>query len=370
MLIGVLASCVFGMAAAQAPADREVAFVANAEDATVTLVDIAARRAFATIDVNPERASVQRTGTPNFAQDTDVSPDGRVLYVSRGYLGDVVAFEVATGRVLWRRPLNTARADHMTLSPDGRSLFVSAMPDNLVYRLAASSGEITGRMSTGVYPHDNKLTKDGRTLVNTSLGPIGGSTLAPTDPAAEKPLHARQITIADAGSLAVRERIEVADAFRPWAFWPDQKGIYGQLSNHHAVVSYDLAQRRIVRRLELPKAAGVTPADFDFEAPHHGLALTEDGRTLCLAGRASDYVALVRAPELELIATIKVADAPGWAEVTEDGETCLVPTTRSNELSIISIPRRAEVARLSMGKGPKHVTVARMSPTAIAAATR
>ena len=66
-------------------------------------------------------------GAPNYAQDTDVSPDGRTLYVSRGYLGDVAAFDIASGRLLWQRSLNTGRADHMTLTPDGRSLFVSAM---------------------------------------------------------------------------------------------------------------------------------------------------------------------------------------------------------------------------------------------------
>ena len=66
--------------------------------------------------------------------------------------------------------------------------------------------------------------------------------------------------------------------------------------------------------------AGIAVADYDFEAPHHGLAITEDGRTLCLAGRASDYAALVSAPDLKLITTIPVGDAPGWAEVADNGK--------------------------------------------------
>ena len=70
---------------------------------------------------------------------------------------------------------------------------------------------------------------------------------------------------------------------RPWQFTPDEKGLYAQLSNEHAVVAYDLAARKVVRRLDLPVKPGVTVADWDFEAPHHGLALTDDGRTLCLA---------------------------------------------------------------------------------------
>ena len=55
---------------------REIALVANAEDATVSLFDVAARKVVATIDINPDKVVVQRPGTPNYAQDTDISPDG------------------------------------------------------------------------------------------------------------------------------------------------------------------------------------------------------------------------------------------------------------------------------------------------------
>ena len=100
-------------------------------------------------------------------------------------------------RLLWQRPLNTGRADHMTLTPDGRSLFVSALMDNRVYKIAAATGEITGHLVTGVYPHDNKVSRDGRRLYNTSIGPLG---LAPTP-------GQRSATDGDAGlSLPVDHR--------------------------------------------------------------------------------------------------------------------------------------------------------------------
>jgi DNA-binding beta-propeller fold protein YncE len=110
----------------------------------VALVDVAARAVVGTIDINPARVKSQGPGAPNYAQDTDVSPDGRTLYVSRGYVGDVAAFDLASGRLVWARHLNTGRADHMTLTADGRSLFVSAMLDNRVYRIDTATGEITG----------------------------------------------------------------------------------------------------------------------------------------------------------------------------------------------------------------------------------
>ena len=133
------------------------------------------------------------------------------------------------------------------------------------------------------------------------------------------------------------------------------------------MVFYDLSARKVTRRLDLPIKAGVTVKDWDFEAPMHGLALTPDGSTLCLAGRASDYAALVRASDLTLMATVPVGDGPGWAEVSEDGRLCLIANTRSDDLSFVSITDRKELLRLKIGNGPKHITVARIPASVVAA---
>ena len=350
------------------PPSIEIALVANAQAGTVALVDVASRSVLGTIDVNPARVKSEGPGAPNYAQDTDVSPDGRTLYVSRGYLGDVAAFDIASGRLLWRRSLDTGRADHMTLTRDGRSLFVSALLDNRVYKVETATGQVTGHLVTGVYPHDNKVSRDGRRLYNTSIGPINSlPRKAGATPLSETPGYPFQLTIADVSTLKIVDRIRLDKPFRPWQFTPDEKRIYAQLSNEHTVVAYNLAARKVVRRLDLPVKPGVTVADWDFEAPHHGLALTPDGRTLCLAGRASDYAALVRASDLTLIATIPVGDAPGWAEIADKGRVCLIANTRSDDLSIISIPERAEIVRLPIGDGPKHITVARIPASVVAA---
>ena len=102
------------------------------------------------------------------------------------------------------------------------------------------------------------------------------------------------------------------------------------------MVAYDVAARKMIRRLELPTKPGVTVKDWDFEPPHHGLALTDDGATLCLAGRASDYAALVRVPDLTLIATIPVGDGPGWAETADDGRVCLIGSSITQATALAS----------------------------------
>jgi DNA-binding beta-propeller fold protein YncE len=356
-----------GLAAAQSKT-VEIALVANSVDATVALVDVAKRAIVGRIDINPARVKASGPGSPNYAQDTDVSPDGKTMYVSRGYVGDVAAFDLVTGELLWNTSLNTGRADHMTLTPDGRTIFVTAMLDNRVYRIEAATGKITGHVVTGVYPHDNKVSHDGKLLYNTSIGALTNMPRSSSAaPLTDTPGAPFQLTIVDVSTLEPRDKIRTEKAIRPWQFAPGEKGLYAQLANEHAVVFYDLGTRAFTRRLELPVKPGITTADYDFDAPHHGLALTDDGKTLCLAGRASDYVALVRAPDLELISTIPVGDAPGWAEAADKGNVCLVANSRSDDLSIISIPERKEIGRLKIGDGPKHITIARIPESVIAA---
>ena len=355
---------------AQSSTAVEVAFVANAEGGNVSLVDVTAQQIVATIDTNPDKTKVARPGTPNYAQDTDVSPDGRTLYVSRGYLGDVAAFDIATGRQLWRRPLNTTRADHMTITPDGRWLFVSALVHNRVDRIDAKTGEIRGSFVSGVYPHDNQITADGKYVINSSLGDMT-VPLAKRDSVtklSDKSGYAYQMTVAEVESLQVTTRQRMPVGVRPWHMKPSGKEFYAQTSNSHSVIAFSWPEGKEVRRLELPRKSGVTEADYDFEAPHHGLAMSHDDSLLCIAGRASDYVALVKAPELKLIKTIPVGDAPGWAELADQDRVCLTANTRDDTISFISTKDAKETLRLPAGKGPKHITIAHVPSEVLKAA--
>jgi hypothetical protein len=255
----------------------------------------------------------------------------------------------------------------MTLTPDGKWLFVSVMFDNQVEKIDAATGEGKGRFATGVFPHDNQISKDGKSVYNTSLGQVSP---LPGEPKV-KPKNPMQFTVADLETLEVKREFVTPTGIRPWHMNADETVIYAQLSNAHAVIMFDSASGKETKRLELPVKDGVKEADWDFQAPHHGLALSHDGSTLCLAGRASDYVALVKAPELELIATIPVDDAPGWSALADEDRLCISANTRSDTVSLISVAQRKEIKRLPAADGPKHITVAMIpDEVAIAAASR
>ena len=365
---------------------RDVVFVANSGDGTVSVVDADAFEVRREIDVLPdgERADptedpVQGTaGQPlveaaageNYAQDLNVSPDGETLYVSRGHRGDVAAFDVESGDLLWKTPVNGFRSDHMTIYPDGSRLFVSAIsgqPDEGVDVLDTETGDIVGRFQTGEFPHDNVVSPDGERIYNSSIGNI----LQPREVREERPDEVNetvmnepyQITVADAETLEVLDTHVFDRGVRPWEMTSDGRFIYAQLSFFHGFIEYDLRERRTRRTVQLPKSEAAEEMDeseYPFEAPHHGLAMSPDEELVCVAGRVSNYAALVRRSDLREVAVIDVGESPGWAANTPDGSHCVVTSEVANTASFISYETREEVARVDLGEVPKYAIGARV----------
>jgi DNA-binding beta-propeller fold protein YncE len=355
--------------AREAPAPDRVAvvLVANAEGGTVSVVDARRLKVIREIDVLPDgpgaspaeddpfqallgQMLIEAAGGLNYAQDLDLSPDGRTLYVSRGHRGDVAAFRIRTGGLIWKSPVDGLRADHMTLSHDGRRLYVSDMTANAVHILRARTGERLGSFPTGEWPHDNHLAQNDTLLYNASLGNI----LVPDDVRAVRP-ESYRLTVVDARSLQTLRTYDFPAGIRPFVLDEERHRLWAQLSEFHGVAEFDLNTGVITKRLRLPVDKGVTEDDYDFEAPHHGLDLSGDGRTLCAAGRASDYVALVSTRRLRRRAIIEVGDAPGWATTGPGGNRCFVPNNREGTLSVISYRRGKEIARIKVGAGPKQI---------------
>jgi DNA-binding beta-propeller fold protein YncE len=363
---------------------RQVVLVANADDGTVSLVDPRRLAVLRTIDIlpdgpepgitdNPTQALlgqqiVEAAGGENYAQDLDVSPNGRVLYVSRGHRGDVAAFSIRTGRLRWKVAIPGLRSDHMTISEDGRRLYVSALTEDEVEVVDTRLHLIVDRFDSGQWPHDNHVSPDGRRIYNGSIGNI----VAPEDSreAAAGGESPYELTVVDSRTLEPVHSYPFERGIRPYVITHDEKRMYAQLSQYHGLIEVDLQKGEITRRLKLPIDDGATEDDYDFEAPHHGLAITPDEKTLCAAGRASDYVALVSARRVKPTAIIDVDDAPGWAAVNASGKRCFVANTRADTLSVISFAKRKEIERLEVGDGPKQIEVARLARRALCTSKR
>ena len=98
-------------------------------------------------------------GHDQFVDDMFSSRNGRVLYVSRPSLADVVAINLRTRKIIWRTKVDGNRADHMAISPDGRHVLVSASTAKVIDVIDTKTGAIVARIPSGDQPHENNFSK-------------------------------------------------------------------------------------------------------------------------------------------------------------------------------------------------------------------
>lgn len=101
---------------------------------------------------NKEEAFVE-TGAD--AADLDVSPDGKNVYVTNTNEGLVYKIDLTTYKVLWKQKIPAARS--ITVSRDGKKVFVGPMGHNTLYILNAASGALLHSVDLGGQPGHAKV---------------------------------------------------------------------------------------------------------------------------------------------------------------------------------------------------------------------
>ena len=348
------------LASAAPAAARPTLFVGNLDDGTITAIDTTTLRVMGHLDAIPDGSTPQDPAQAavygalvaakgrNYVQGLAVSPDARTLYVSRGFLGDVIAYDIARRAILWRVQIAGIRADHLALSPDGRRLFVSALTQNEVEAIDTATHAVIGTFPTGDWPHVLEFTPDGRHVVNGSLG----DQLLP----AGAPTHF-QITVADPDTLAVQRVFPYDAGVRPFAFGPDARQAYVQFSFFDGFREIDMVTGAVVRTKLLPVQGpeiGMQRSDYPNQAAHHGIDLGPGARTVCDASTVGNYVALVDRATLQTREITHVPAGPAEAQTSADGRYCLVSDREAASLSVIDYATGREVARLPTGSRPQE----------------
>jgi DNA-binding beta-propeller fold protein YncE len=390
-ILATLPASVAAAAPRKAPTTRSVLYVGNNWDGTADVVQPRKFRRIARINIIPDidermkeiQADPERygyflairqavgEGHDQFVDDMFSSHNGRVLYVSRPSLADVVAINLRTKQIIWRTPVDGNRADHMAISPDGKHLLVSASTAKVVDVIATETGAIVARIPSGDQPHENNFSKDGKLVYHASIGTV----FTPTDdPALDFTKGERVFEIIDTSNWQVIRKIDMgkkldefgapdmSGAVRPMALTPDERYVYFQVSFFHGFVEYDLQQDRVLRLANLPvsdEAKQKRRDEYLLDSAHHGLAMNPSGTKLCAAGTMSDYAAIVdRASFAYRIAAH--GHKPYWATNSARGSYCFVSFSGDDAVSVISYRRAKEIARVQVGDHPQRMRMGKV----------
>jgi YVTN family beta-propeller protein len=385
-LAGIVAGAVAGTAVlslvvpttAQAQQLRDVVLIGNAQAGTVSFLDGHTFQVLGTLDAIPDLEQrlaamnpIERIGYEivnsiqgykKFVDDVALSPDGTKLYVSRGNLADVVAYDVASKRQLWRTKVEGFKADHAAITEDGSKFIVSALSVEKAHVYDTATGAITHTFPTGAYPHGNDFSPDGKTLYNSSIGNV--SLLKAFNGLKGK----RQLTAVDPATWTVKRTYQFEYGIRPALFMPDNKTMYAQLSYLNGLVEYDLDAGRIVRTVQLPfsqKAAAMSPDSYPQNSAHHGMAYSGD--RICAAGTIDDYTVILDRPGLGAKGYVHYAtdSLPYWTTTSADGKYCLVSLSKRNVISVVDYATAKEVATIPVGHFPQRERLGKLSEAAV-----
>lgn len=305
-------------------------------------------------------------GHDQFVDDMYSTPDGELLIVSRPSFADVVAIELDTGKIAWRKRIEGNRSDHMALSPDGEQVAVSASTGNVVQLLNVRTGEEEGRFATGNSPHENLYSHDGKRIYHSSIGyvfmPFDGKLLR------ESTRGKRKFLVYDTEAekiikdFDIKTKLEEAGlghlspAIRPMAHTSDYRFFYFQLSFLHGLVEFDMETEKVTRLAELPNLVpNMLKINYVNDSAHHGLAISKDDKKLCVAGTMSDYAAIVDRETFEYTMLEGLGEKPYWAVTDRSGKNCLISWSATDQVSVISYETGEEIKRIDVGNHPQRV---------------
>lgn len=377
---------------------RSVIFVGNNWEGMIDVIDAESYQRLGRINGIPDREERERAialnpldflffqgirvligeGNHQYVDDMYSSPDGRLLIVSRPSYADVVGIDVASGEIAWRFEVDGYRSDHMALSPDGTQVAVSASTGNVVHILNVETGQQEGRFPSGDSPHENIYSKDGERIYHASIGmvytPLDNKLIGDlTDRLLGQNLldatkGDRVFLVVDANSFEIIKTLDLeADlkaagygdlsmAVRPMAHTADERYFYFQLSFLHGFIEYDMQEEKVLRLAELPDLTNGLPRElYVNDSAHHGIALSADGDTLCVAGTMSDYVALVDRETFSYQLKTDIGKKPYWVTTSADGEHCYVSWSGTDQMSVFNYQSGQEIARVDVGDHPQRI---------------
>jgi YVTN family beta-propeller protein len=121
------------------PDGKEI-WVANAQDGTISMIDIAAQKVIQTLDANVRGANRLK-----------FTVDGKLALVSSLGGSDLVIFDRLTRKEVKRIKVGHGAAG-ILMQPDGSRAFVACTPDNYVVAIDLKSLEVSGKITAGKNP--------------------------------------------------------------------------------------------------------------------------------------------------------------------------------------------------------------------------
>jgi PQQ-dependent catabolism-associated beta-propeller protein len=199
----------------------------------------------------------------------DLSPDGKLLYVSNEETAELSVLDVEAGKVLHSVPVGK-QPEGVTVRPDGKVVYVTSEEDDLVVAVDTQTLKEIARIPTGKRPRSIAFAKDLASTTAFVTNELGAS-----------------VAVFDTKTHQVQKQIPVVveggPEQRPMGavFSADGKKLFVSTGRGGAVAVIDVGRREIIRMLP---AVGARP---------WGIAVSRDGKRLYTANGPSEDISII-----------------------------------------------------------------------------
>lgn len=327
LILAAAALAALGLAEAaepQPPPARLKLYVTNSAGDNIHVIDLRSLQVIGEI----------KTG--DHPHGAAVSADGKRFFTTVESDHTLRVIDTASDRTLLTVKL-TERPNQCAVTPDGKFVGVPIRGGDSVDLVDIDQGKIVRNLPVKV-PHNCYNARRDDHMWVTSMGD-------------------HKVQLIDRKTLEYLAEIPVGGVPRPLAVTRDEKVLYCALSDLHGFVVADVAQRKVIARVELPPLG----ADVTLPVPHtptHGLELTPDEKELWVTSCGTDTIYVIDTASRKIVARVKVGRGPNWLTFSPDGKFCCVSNVLSDDVSIIDTATRKEAARIKVGKAPKRLVVA------------
>ena len=330
--LSVLLACILATAFAARPEPVEAATVriiqTNAAGDSVMPIDPATNKVVGEIG----GIEVNHGAAP--------APDGSRLYITNEAESTVDVADLKTLKVIKHIPL-TNHPNNIAVSKDGKRVYVA---------IVAGAGAIDVIDTTTLTRVKSIKTEGG--IHNVYVTPDGRFVVAGSIPG-------RKVTVIDQRTEEVAWTVRTREGVRPMMFDTNADGstkrIFVQLSGFNGFVPIDFATHALGTEVKLPEVPAAERVTEGLQgAPAHGLAVTPDGKTLCVLSKMNTRMYQFSLPDLKLIGETKVGHHPDWVTLTPDGKRAYVANAGSNSVSVVDLATRKELTQIKVGQVPKR----------------
>ena len=259
-------------------------------------------------DIDNNHKFVKRIKTPASAEAKPINIKGvcasavtKRLYFST--LTKLYCVDLLTEKTLWEKALPDG-CDRMSITPDGKTLYVPTMEKDHWNIVDAMSGDLITRIETKSRAHNTVVSLDGAFMYLAGIK-------SPSLPVADTKTH-----------KIVQMVGPFSHCIRPFTVNADRSLVYVNVNELLGFEIGDLKTGKMLHRVEVKGYMSDPKRVKRHGCPSHGVGLTPEEKEVWVCDAANQMMHVFDNTEMppKQTVSIKLREQPGWITFSRDGQ--------------------------------------------------